>query len=225
MSLPFHILDSLPKQYSQNSWFTMIRWQKPYKTDSQMTSSNPKSHKMNTENWLKGNSECAQFSFTSNSNEPYTTYANSEQNPRAKLKQDYSLFWMTYSPSEPSWRINAPSAPRMQLRLYVNISECTWNWIRTIRRLYTLTITSHKHKTGVIDNTSTQGCHYFSTVSYTHLDVYKRQAFMHEVRCYRFTVTPFGLSTSSAALTRGLDVALEEEVKKNTIIYLSLIHI
>ena len=44
-------------------------------------------------------------------------------------------------------------------------------------------------------------------------------AFMHEGRCYRFTVTPFGLSTSSAALTRGLDVALEEEVKKNTIIY------
>ena len=42
---------------------------------------------------------------------------------------------------------------------------------------------------------------------------------MHEGRCYRFTVTPFGLSTSSAALTRGLDVALEEEVKKNTIIY------
>ena len=30
---------------------------------------------------------------------------------------------------------------------------------------------------------------------------------------------PFGLSTSSAALTRGLDTVLEEEVKKNTIIY------
>ena len=44
-------------------------------------------------------------------------------------------------------------------------------------------------------------------------------AFMYEGRCYRFTVTPFGLSTSSAALTRGLDVALEEEIKKNTIIY------
>ena len=54
-------------------------------------------------------------------------------------------------------------------------------------------------------------------------------AFMYEGKCYRFTVTPFGLSTSSAALTRGLDMVLEEEVKKNTIIYvddcLSLIHI
>ena len=44
-------------------------------------------------------------------------------------------------------------------------------------------------------------------------------AFMYEGKCYRFTVTPFGLSTSSAALTRGLDMALEDEVKKNTIIY------
>ena len=42
---------------------------------------------------------------------------------------------------------------------------------------------------------------------------------MYEGRCYRFTVTPFGLSTSSAALTRGLDVALEDEIKKNAIIY------
>ena len=44
-------------------------------------------------------------------------------------------------------------------------------------------------------------------------------AFMYEGKCYRYTVTPFGLSTSSAALTRGLDTALEDEVKRNTIIY------
>ena len=44
-------------------------------------------------------------------------------------------------------------------------------------------------------------------------------AFMYEGKCYRYTVTPFGLSTSSAALTRGLDRALEDPVKENTIIY------
>ena len=44
-------------------------------------------------------------------------------------------------------------------------------------------------------------------------------AFMYEGKCYRFTVTPFGLSTSSAALTRGLDTVLDDEVKENTIIY------
>ena len=47
----------------------------------------------------------------------------------------------------------------------------------------------------------------------------KYTAFMYEGRCYQFTVTPFGLSTSSAALTRGLDTVLNENVKKNTLIY------
>ena len=36
-------------------------------------------------------------------------------------------------------------------------------------------------------------------------------AFLYEGKCYRYTVTPFGLSTSSAALTRGLDMALTTE--------------
>lgn len=42
---------------------------------------------------------------------------------------------------------------------------------------------------------------------------------MYDGKCYRFTVTPFGLSTSSAALTRGLDTVLDDGVKENTIIY------
>jgi hypothetical protein len=44
-------------------------------------------------------------------------------------------------------------------------------------------------------------------------------AFMYKGKCYRFTVTPFGLSTSLASLIRGLDTALSEEIKKNLIIY------
>ena len=38
-------------------------------------------------------------------------------------------------------------------------------------------------------------------------------AFLYEGKCYRYTVTPFGLTTSSAALTRGLDMALTDRVK------------
>ena len=44
-------------------------------------------------------------------------------------------------------------------------------------------------------------------------------AFIYDGKCYRFTVTPFGLSTSSAALTRGLDRVLDDDVKNNTIVY------
>lgn len=43
--------------------------------------------------------------------------------------------------------------------------------------------------------------------------------FMYEGKCYRFTVTPFGLTTSLASLTRGLDAVLTEPVKQHTIIY------
>lgn len=43
--------------------------------------------------------------------------------------------------------------------------------------------------------------------------------FMYKGKTYRFTVTPFGLKTSLASLTRGLDMVLSEEVKKSTIIY------
>ena len=43
--------------------------------------------------------------------------------------------------------------------------------------------------------------------------------FLYEDRCYRFKVTPFGLSTSLTSLARGLDHVLTEEVKKHTIIY------
>ena len=43
--------------------------------------------------------------------------------------------------------------------------------------------------------------------------------FLYEGKCYRFKVTPFGLSTSLASLARGLDHILTEEVKKHTIIY------
>lgn len=44
-------------------------------------------------------------------------------------------------------------------------------------------------------------------------------AFMYKGKCYRYTVTPFGLKTSLASLTRGLDTILSEEVKKFTVIY------
>lgn len=43
--------------------------------------------------------------------------------------------------------------------------------------------------------------------------------FLYNGKCYRFTVTPFGLSTSLASLTRGLDSVLNDEIKQNTIIY------
>jgi len=43
--------------------------------------------------------------------------------------------------------------------------------------------------------------------------------FMYRGKTYRFTVTPFGLKTSSASLTRGLDAVLNDEVKKFTIMY------
>lgn len=43
--------------------------------------------------------------------------------------------------------------------------------------------------------------------------------FLYEGKCYRFKVMPFGLSTSLASLTRGLDHVLDEGVKQNTIIY------
>lgn len=43
--------------------------------------------------------------------------------------------------------------------------------------------------------------------------------FMYKGKVYRYQVTPFGLSTSLASLARGLDIALDEEVKQNTIIY------
>lgn len=43
--------------------------------------------------------------------------------------------------------------------------------------------------------------------------------FLYKGRTYRFTVTPFGLKTSSASLARGLDTVLPEEVKKFTLIY------
>lgn len=43
--------------------------------------------------------------------------------------------------------------------------------------------------------------------------------FMYQGKCYRYTVTPFGLKNSLASLTRGLDRVLSEEVKKFTVIY------
>lgn len=43
--------------------------------------------------------------------------------------------------------------------------------------------------------------------------------FLYNGRCYRYVVTPFGLSTSLSGLTRGLDTVLEKEVKDFTIIY------
>lgn len=43
--------------------------------------------------------------------------------------------------------------------------------------------------------------------------------FLYKGKTYRFTVTPFGLKTSLASLTRGLDYALEPEVKAFTLIY------
>lgn len=43
--------------------------------------------------------------------------------------------------------------------------------------------------------------------------------FLYKGRCYRYTVTPFGLKTSLASLTRGLDISLSDEVKDFTIIY------
>lgn len=43
--------------------------------------------------------------------------------------------------------------------------------------------------------------------------------FIYDGKCYRYTVTPFGLKTSLASLTRGLDRALTEQVKQFTIIY------
>lgn len=43
--------------------------------------------------------------------------------------------------------------------------------------------------------------------------------FLYDGKCYRFTVTPFGLSTSLASLTRGLDTVLNDEVKRCTVIY------
>ena len=45
--------------------------------------------------------------------------------------------------------------------------------------------------------------------------------FLYKGRCYRYTVTPFGLKTSLASLTRGLDHVLSEEVEKFTIIYVN----
>lgn len=44
-------------------------------------------------------------------------------------------------------------------------------------------------------------------------------AFLYKGKTYRFIVTPFGLKTSSASLSRGLDRVLTEEVKTFTIIY------
>lgn len=44
-------------------------------------------------------------------------------------------------------------------------------------------------------------------------------AFVHNGKLYRFCVMSFGLSTSLSSLTRGLDFALNEEVKENTAIY------
>lgn len=43
--------------------------------------------------------------------------------------------------------------------------------------------------------------------------------FLYKGRTYRFTVTPFGLKTSLASLTRGLDSILTPEIKAFTIIY------
>lgn len=43
--------------------------------------------------------------------------------------------------------------------------------------------------------------------------------FLYKGRSYRYTVTPFGLKSSLASLTRGLDHILTEEVKRFTIIY------
>ena len=43
--------------------------------------------------------------------------------------------------------------------------------------------------------------------------------FLYKGKCYRYTVTPFGLKTSLASLTCGLDKVLCDEVKKFTILY------
>lgn len=43
--------------------------------------------------------------------------------------------------------------------------------------------------------------------------------FLYKGKCFRFTVTPFGLNTSLASLTRGLDAVMTEEAKQCTIIY------
>lgn len=43
--------------------------------------------------------------------------------------------------------------------------------------------------------------------------------FQYKGKTYRFMVTPFGLKTSLASLTRGLDNVLSDEVKKFTLIY------
>ena len=43
--------------------------------------------------------------------------------------------------------------------------------------------------------------------------------FLCKGRCYRYTVIPFGLKTSLASLTRGLDHVLSEELKRFKIIY------
>lgn len=43
--------------------------------------------------------------------------------------------------------------------------------------------------------------------------------FMYRGKVYRYIVTPFGLTTSLASLTRRLDTVLTEEVKGFTIIY------
>ena len=46
--------------------------------------------------------------------------------------------------------------------------------------------------------------------------------FLYEGKCYRYTVTPFGLKTSLASLTRGLDRVLSKEVKEFTILYVDV---
>ena len=45
-----------------------------------------------------------------------------------------------------------------------------------------------------------------------HQDCRDYTGFLYEGKCYRYTVTPFGLKTSLASLTRGLDRILSEEV-------------
>lgn len=44
--------------------------------------------------------------------------------------------------------------------------------------------------------------------------------FIYKGKTYRFTVTPLGLKTSSASLSRGLNSILSEEVKHVTLIYI-----
>ena len=43
--------------------------------------------------------------------------------------------------------------------------------------------------------------------------------FLYEGKCYRYTLTPFGLKNNLASLARGLDLVLSDEVKDFTILH------